>query len=195
VTIEKGKPWGEPGSFPADGVVVRSDREARTIIEAARRSSVDLPVLGLAGGDLCRTLGGPAGMETQFTVDLGAVLLDGRLHWFLAHLVARAPFWARAVVAMNAQFRGAWNVAPRGHPNDGVLEVFEANLGLVDRFKVRARLPAGTHLPHPGITVRRVAAAQFEFPKPTSVELDGELVAQVRTMSVRLEPDALKVIV
>jgi len=195
VTIEKGQPWGAPGQLPADGVVVGSDREARAIVETARRARAEIPALGLAGGDLCRTLGGPGNLATEFSVDVGSVLLDGRLHWFVAHLVARTPWWGRAVVAMNAQFRGTWNVAPRGHPNDGVLDVFDATLGLADRFKVRARLPAGTHLPHPGIVQRRVPAAQFEFPKPTSVELDGELVAQVRTLNVRVEPDALKVIV
>jgi hypothetical protein len=195
MTIEKGQQWGEPGSLPEDGVVVSSDRAARAEVEAARRAREPVPVLGLRGGDLCHTLGGPGQLATAFTVDVGSALLDGRLHWFVAHLVARAPFWSHAVAAMNAQFRGSWNVAPRGHPNDGLLDVFEARLGIADRFKVRARLASGTHLPHPGITQRRVAAVQFEFPRPTSIELDGELVTQARTLSVRLEPDALKVIV
>jgi hypothetical protein len=195
MTIEKGQPWGAPGALPPDGIVVASDKEARAVVEAARRSREPLPTLGLKGGDLCRTLGGPGQLATEFTVDVGAVLIDGRLHWFVAHLIARSPFWARVVVAMNAQWRGPWNLAPRGHPNDGLLDVFEAALGVADRLKVRARLASGTHLPHPGITQRRVAAAQFEFRRPTSVELDGELVAQARTLSVRLEPDALKVVV
>lgn len=195
MTIEKGKEWGERGELPEGGAIAASDREARAIVEAARRARIDPPVIGLTGGDLCRTLGGPATLSTTFPLDIGAVLLDGKLHWFVAHLVARTPLWSRAVFAMNAQFRGAWNVAPRGHPNDGLLEVVEARLSLTDRLKVRSRLAAGTHLPHPGINVRRVPAAQFDFPKPTSVELDGELVAQVRTLSVRVEPDALKVVV
>jgi hypothetical protein len=195
VPIEKGRAWGEPGTLPADGVRVASDKEARAVVERARRAGVEPPVLGLTGGDLCSTLGGPGRLETIFTVDLGAALVDGRLHWFVAHLVARTRGWGRAVVAMNAQWLGSWNVAPRGHPNDGMLDVFEASLSLPDRLKVRARLGSGTHLPHPGITQRRVPAAQFEFPRATPVELDGEVITGARTLSVRVEPDALKVVV
>ncbi|MBA3654346.1 MAG: hypothetical protein H0W70_09135 [Actinobacteria bacterium] len=195
MTIEKGKAWGEPGTLAADGLSVASDEEARAAVEGARRRGGPVPMLGLRGGDLCRTLGGPGALVTVFPVDVGAALLDGRLHWFVAHLIARTPFWRHTVAVMNAQFRGRWNLAPRGHPNDGLLDVYEADLGVADRLKVRARLESGTHLPHPGIKERRVAAVQFEFPRPTSVELDGALVAQVRTVSVRVEPDALKVVV
>ncbi|HZN12864.1 MAG TPA: hypothetical protein VFB78_01240 [Acidimicrobiales bacterium] len=195
MTIEKGQPWGEPGTLPADGVVVASDAAARAVIEEARRRREPVPAIGLTGGDLCRTLGGTGSLASVFTVDLGAALIDGRLHWFVAHLVARSRTWSRAAVVMNAQFRGRWNLAPRGHPNDGLLDVFEGQLGVADRLKVRPRLAAGTHLPHPGITQRRVAAVQLEFATPTAVELDGEGVGQARTISARVEPDALKVIV
>ena len=44
--------------MPVDGVVVRSDGEARAVVEAARRAGEPVPALGLLGGDLCRTLGG-----------------------------------------------------------------------------------------------------------------------------------------
>jgi hypothetical protein len=195
VTIEKGKAWGEHGSLPPDGVVVASDAEARAVIERAHRAGGELPVLGLTGGDLCRTLGGPAGLSVAVSVDLGAALVDGRLHWFVAHLFARTRAWGRVVAAMNAQWRGGWNVAPRGHPNDGQLEVFEAELNLTDRLKVRSRLASGTHLPHPRIKTRQTRAAQFEFGRPTSVELDGEPVGTARTLTVRVEPDGLKVVV
>jgi hypothetical protein len=195
VTIEKGAAWGEPGTLPADGVVVVTDAAARAIVEAARRRREDVPPLGLTGGDLCRTLGGTGGLATSFTVDLASVLIDGRLHWFVAHLVARTTGWAEAFVALNAQWLGRWNLGPRGHPNDGRLDVYEAKLGLADRLKVRGRLPSGTHLPHPGIRERRVAAIQVEFARPRWVELDGERVAKARTLSVRVEPDALRIVV
>ena len=195
MTIQKGRPWGEPGGLPADGVLVASDAEARAVVERARRDGGDLPVVGLKGGDLCRTLGGPGRLETVFTVDVGAALIDGRLHWFVAHLVARTRFWGKAVVAMNAQWLGPWNLAPRGHPNDGVLDFCDATLRFADRLKVRRRLPSGTHLPHPGITARRATAQQFEFERPLPVELDGQPAGMARTLSVRVEPDALKVVV
>ncbi|HUQ64341.1 MAG TPA: hypothetical protein VM121_11350, partial [Acidimicrobiales bacterium] len=56
--IEKGRAWGAPGPFPADGFVVGSDAEARAVIENARNKREPLPALGLLGGDLCHTLGG-----------------------------------------------------------------------------------------------------------------------------------------
>src|SRR5689334_25425957 len=114
MTIEKGRTWGRPGPLPPDGEIVRSDGEARAIVERARRAGDPIPPLGLLGGDLCRTLGGAGDEErlrspeaTTVPVDLGAVLIDGRLHWFVAHLVARKRWWRGHVfIAMNAEFIG-----------------------------------------------------------------------------------------
>jgi hypothetical protein len=203
VTIRKGEPWGEPGALPADAVVVRSDLEARRVVTEARRRGEPVPPLGLLGGDLCRTLGG-TGDEARLRseaavhlpVDLGSVLVDGRLHWFVAHLVVRSSWWhGRVVAAMNAQYIGDWDVAPRGHPNDGRLDVFDSTLPFGERLKARSRLRTGTHVPHPGIEERHVSALQLDFARPTPVHLDGERLGTARTLSIRVEPDALLCIV
>jgi diacylglycerol kinase family enzyme len=130
-----------------------------------------------------------------FPVDLGAVLLDGRLHWFVAHLVARSPLWGRVFVAMNAQWRGGWNLGPRAHPGDGLLDTYDARLPPGDRLKVRGRLAHGAHLPHPGIGERRTAAIQIELERPLAIELDGQRVGKARKLSVRVEPEAVRVVV
>jgi hypothetical protein len=203
MTIEKHQAWGAPGPLPADGVLVRHDADARAVVEQHRRDDTAIPPLGLLGGDLCRTVGG-RGDEARLRsaeamtlpVDLGSVLVDGRRHWFVAHLVARRSWWrGRVVAVMNAQWIGSWDVAPKGHPNDGKLDVLDGDLGLDDRFKVRSRLATGTHLPHPGIAVSRVAALQIEFERPTPIWLDGERIGAARTLSIRTERDALTCVV
>ena len=202
MTIKKGEAWGWAAPLPDDGVVVRSDAEARRALESARRAGTDFPTLGVLGGDLGRTLGAPgdearlrSASAMTFPVDLGQMLVDGRLHLFVAHLVARNRWWTHAVVAMNAQWVGEWNLGPRSHPNDGRLDVFESSLRIGDLAKVRRRLPTGTHLPHPRITSRRVAATTVELARPLPVWLDGEVVDEGRTLAVRLEPDALRVVI
>jgi len=202
VTIEKGQAWGSPGALPAHGVIVRSDAQARAVVERARRANEPIPPLGLLGGDLCRTVGG-TGDEARLhsddavhlPVDIGAVLVDGRLHWFVAHLVARKGWWrGRIYTAMNAEFLGHWDVAPRSHPNDGVLDTFEVTMPFGERLKARGRLATGTHVPHEGIKERRVRAVQVDV-AGLDVWLDGERIGPARTLSLRVEPDALTCVV
>lgn len=203
MTIRRGEAWGTAGALPPDGVLVHSDVEARRIVEQHRRSGDPIPALGLLGGDLCRTLGGRGDEPRlrspdarQVPVDLGAVLVDGTLHWFVAHVVARRSWWrGRVVAVMNAEFRGDWDVAPRSHPNDGRLDVLDADLPLGDRLKARARLRTGAHLPHPGIEVRQVDAVQFDFDAPVPIWLDGERFGPARRLSIRVEPDAMTCVV
>jgi YegS C-terminal NAD kinase beta sandwich-like domain len=206
VTVRRGGPWGEAGDAPAGLVVVTDDAGARRVVEEARRAGGPVPALGLAGGDLCRTLGGrgdrsrlaPGADGTRALVDLGSVLVDGRHHWFVAHLVARRSWWQGPIVAvMNAEFLGDWDVAPRAHPGDGLLDVVSvaAGMSLADRLRARRRLPAGAHVPHPAITIERRPAVQLGFDRPTPVWLDGVLVGEARNLSVRLEADALTCVV
>ena len=202
MTIEKGRAWGAPAPLPEHGTVVHSDAEARAVLEEARREGRPYPPLGLLGGDLCRTLGGRgdegrlrSDQAVTFPVDLGEALVDGVLHLFVAHLVARDRLWRNCFVAMNAQWRGPWNLGPRAHPGDAKLDTYRARLTLGDLPKVRARLHHGTHLPHPRIKERRVAAVQVDLERSLPVEVDGVGVGRGRLLSVRVEPDALSVVV
>jgi len=196
VTISKGSAYGEPGaSLPEDGVFCTTDGDARRALEAARRQGHPFPVLGLGGGDLARTLGGAGALDVAYPVDVGEVLVDGRLHLFVASCVVRNRWWTRALAVGNAQWLGAWNLWPRGHPNDGRLDVVDAHLPVGDLRKVRRRLPTGSHLPHPGIRERRVRAETLELERPLGFWLDGERAGEGRTFAFRCSPDALRVLV
>lgn len=98
---------------------------------------------------------------------------------------------------MNAEFLGGWDVAPRAHPGDGLLDVVEvaASMPLGDRLRARRRLPTGGHIPHPAIALSRRAAVQVEFDRPTPVWLDGERVGAAHRLSIRVERDALVCVV
>jgi hypothetical protein len=196
VTVEKGQDWGSEGGMPEDGVVVRSDAEARAVITDARRANHPIPPLGLLGGDLCRTLGGRGSLSTRATVDLGSALVDGRVQLFVAHLVVRKG-WLRGPLfgAFNAEWLGAWDVAPRAHPGDGQLEIVEISMGTGDRLKARRRLPLGTHVPHPGIRISRADAIQRDVPKGHSVWIDGDRIGPAKALSIRVEPDAVRIVV
>ena len=199
-----GVDWGAEGEVPPDARVADSDAAASSIVAEARRANRAVPGVVLTGGDLARTLGVSAASGTvsltppatgiRVPVDVGAVLVDGRLHWFVAHLVARRSWWrGRLLVVANASFIGHWNAAPRSHPGDGRLDVFDASPPLAVRLAARRRLPSGTHVPHPDITQRRIAAAQYDFDPALDVYLDGHRLGQARTLSLRVEPGALEV--
>jgi hypothetical protein len=199
-----GVDFGEEGDIPPDAAIAGSDAAAGRIVAEAYRAGRPVPPVVLAGGDLARTLGmvegrhasstPVAGTGARFEVDVGAALVEGRLGWFVAHLVARRSWWrGRLLVAANASFMGRWNAAPRSHPADGRLDVFDASPPLSVRLAARRRLPSGTHVPHPDITQRRIAAAQYEFAPNLDVYLDGERLARARTLSLRVEPGALEV--
>jgi hypothetical protein len=204
MTVRKGAAWGSEAVLPADAPVARSDAEVRGIVTDARRRGGPIPIVGLLGGDLWRTCGARTSDESTLRseavvlvpVDIGAVLLDGRLQWFVAHLVARRSWWrGRVVAVMNAEHLGRFDVAPRAHPGDGRFDLVDvaASMGVSQRWKAWRRAPLGTHVPHPAIGERRVTAWQERFDPPLDVWLDGARVGEVRDLSVRVEPDALTV--
>ncbi len=203
MTLSRGQSWGAPGALPASGVVVTSDAEAAEVVRRARAAGRPVPVLGLLGGDLCRTLGG-LGDERRlrsedamtFPVDLGRAEVDGSSHLFVAHLVARGPWWrGRAWVAMNAAWLGDWNLGPRAHPGDGLLDVVDLRVPAGQRRMMRRRLPMGAHVPHPAVVEHRVPAASVELERPLGVHLDGRPLGPGRRLRVEVEPDAIRVVV
>jgi len=185
MAIRKGQDWGESGRLAADGLVVSSNAELRIVVDRALRSGEPLPEVGLLGGDLAATLGAPGHRERLFSddaqrlqIDLGSVRLDGgERHWFVSHLVARRTWWfGQLLLVANASWMGTWNIAPRAHPGDGRLDLFDTSMSAAQRWQGRRRLAHGGHVPHPLVTTRRVKDLDLGLDRSLTVYLDGNAV-------------------
>lgn len=189
--------------LPEGSPVVHSDGELRTVVEHHRRNGTPLPTVGVLGGDLCRTVGGPGDPArlrdggVVLTVDVVRVDIDGATHWFCSHLIARRRlWWGRAAVAMNAQWLGDLRLGPRAHPGDGLVDVTDGTLPLGDRAEARRRARSGTHVPHPALSVRRARHHDITFDRPARIWLDGHLVTDAAThLRIDVEPDSLSIVV
>ncbi|MEQ1872358.1 MAG: hypothetical protein ABL953_01420 [Ilumatobacteraceae bacterium] len=200
MTIEKGMPWGVAVPSPADLRVVPTDRDARDFVVRQRERGESLRPLGLGGGDLARTMGGGSGRfpgtVTQAIVDLLRVQAGERVTWAVSHVVARRS-WHRGEVlfAMNAQFFGNYDVAPRSHPNDGKVDILHvaADMSWRARRAAMRRARTGTHLPHPQLTTRQVTDYSLTFKRPLVIWVDGERWGSAAELQITVEPDALTV--
>ena len=203
MTIKPTQGWGRTVERPANLVTVTDDATLASHL-AALRGDPTLPPIAVSGGDLARTVGGaerPSGPTVnELPIDLLTVRLGGRADpvTACAHVVARSPWWRGSwwrgpvLVVMNAEFLGSFDVAPRGHPNDGRVEVLEAStdLTLRQRLAARKRLRTATHIPHPTIATRSVRQASWTFPRPMAIAIDGRRHGRTRTIDVTVTPDA-----
>jgi len=197
MTARKGEPWGVPAVCPADLRVVSTDRDLRDWVILHRTRGQPIPDVGVSGGDLARTCGGATGANptsAKVTVDALRVSLDDvEQTWGVAHVVLRRH-WLRdeVVLVMNAQFYGPYDIAPRGHPNDGKLDVLriDPSMGWRERLQARQRARTGTHLPHGRLSMRSVPEVDLAFDSPMVIWIDGVRWHEARRVQVSVEPDA-----
>ena len=205
MTIRRGEDWGRVGRAPADLDWFDDDAAAATAYRDGVRS------IGVFGGDLARTLGvGPetsTGVEATVSFPIDVVELtssDGRRTVAVAHAVVRSRRWGwwrgPILVVMNAQYIGRADVAPRGHPNDGRVDVLEVDTAMSIRQRIMAarRLPIGAHVPHPLVRTRSLTTTSFVVPPASKVEVDGRpwidgTSSSEITVTVDVVPDALHV--
>lgn len=193
MTIEKGEPWGADHGDPVAGTAV-SDADLAAL--AADRPGI---VASVRSGDLHRTLGfGPEvrAEPVWLPIDLAYVAVDGGQEIpFVAHVVVRGPLWSGpGAVVMNAAWAGDRYFGPRAHPNDGLLDVTFGALPTRQLWAARERVKSGTHLPHPALDVRRVAAWQHDFERRRQVWVDGQRCGSGSSISVRVVPDHFTVV-
>lgn len=198
MTISKGVDWGKVVPRPADLRVAANDHELAVMLGdgSARPTAV-------SAGDVYRTVGGrPLDDRSDLLAlpfDLLRVSLDGAAPVLaVAHVLARSPWrtggWWRgdALAVMNAEFVGALDVAPRGHPNDGRAETFRVGpaMGIRQRWEVWRRLPSARHLPHPAIITRPIRSMTWDFDVPRVISADGHKLGHARRLNVEVVADA-----
>ena len=202
MNIEKGRSWGSLSPLPPDGVIIKTNKELLEKVNNCKRQGIDLPTFGLLGGDLWRTLGGRraeerlyGGEATTLDIDLGCALLDGKIFWFCAHMFIGSKLKGEKIFISNVAHYGKTNPAPKAHPGDGKFDMLEVKLSPFQTFKAVKRVSAGTHIPHPGIKYRQVSSEQFSFGKKLSIEIDGKNIGKFSTVSIRIENEALRVVI
>ncbi len=206
MTIRKGEDWGILRVCDAGLPTVASDAELHEFLSAAVADGPVLPVVGVCGGDLMRTVGG-TGNAARFVggepiphlpIDLIHVVADDiRETIAVAHLVARRR-WLRGplLAVMNAQFLSVgsdvWDVAPRAHPNDGRFDrvTVGEEMSLQQRWMARRRVRLGTHVPHPHINIRQQSEATIDFDRATPIWIDGVRWGSARKLALFVQPDA-----
>jgi hypothetical protein len=102
---------------------------------------------------------------------------------------------ATTVVVANGQFDGPADLAPRGHPGDGRVEVQVYALRPGERAAMRRRLPTGTHVPHPRITATTGRAVEITAPGARlPVTVDGRPTGRVERFSATVRHPALRLL-
>lgn len=189
MTLSPGEDWGRPGLLPTGAPVAHTDRELVRLLSEAPE------VVALAGGGLCRTLGGRGDVEARLgeqtmllDIDVATVVADGAfVGAFAGHAVARGRWWGGpTAVVMNAQWLGRWDMAPRAHPGDGRLDAISGELGVRQRLIARGLAKAGTHIPHPDLTQQRAEAFEFTFTTPRRLWLDGRRFGRCSSIKVEI---------
>lgn len=206
MVIGRGEDWGTSGVPDTGTPKAESDHEASLLLGAGCREFV------VSHGDMARTIGAVVPTDStafrRLPVDLTIVEFVPRCSQsngsaivpipMLSHCLVRLPWWRGGLlrgpvtVVCNAQFVKGRDVAPRGHPNDGAVDIieFSAALSARERLRVLRRLRTGDHLPHPSIRTRRVTSSR-DVDVTGCVVVDGIRRGRGTIRSLRIEADAV----
>lgn len=198
MTIEKGRPWGVESRVPEGTPVCRTDAEVARVLAAG-----GLPLV--TGGNLHEALGSPPTRSIgqpcmRFPVDaLEITLRDGSAERVLVAVseVVIGSWWHGAFLLASANGRWAGlDIAPRAHPNDGMLHVLEipADVDIRQRIAARRRAALGTHVPHPRISVRSMQSLTETRSGRSVLRVDGERIGAWDTVTVRVVADGGEVL-
>lgn len=199
--IKHGQDWGREDTAPRDLVRASSDRALADCVGEGHRNVV------VTCGDMWRTIGSEkravVGGERAMCLPIDIMKVEFRLEdeslvskIAVSHVVLRSSNirggWLRGslTIAANAQFIGRWDVAPRGHPNDGRVEITQVDeaMSLRQRLTARSRLSTGSHLPHPSIQTKSVKNFVWEGDSRSQkfLWIDRQRIGRVKSLSIEV---------
>lgn len=193
MTIEKGAAWGSVAMTPFDTVVAPDEESAARAVKRGARHVV------LASGDLLRALGTGADAtmpvkgrpSLQLPCDVLHVRLDdGEPIVAVSKVLIGSRLHPRVWITTGG-FIGHLNVAPRAHPNDGLIDALEFARDLAPRelLAIRRRMRLGDHLPHPRLTMHRDKEHLFRASSREPVTIDGRRYGRAKHVHVTVQPD------
>ena len=197
--IRRGEPWGHAAIMPDTVVEANSD----AALAMCDRSEL----IFISHGDIARSIGNPTlpakgSRCTEISVDAMKCTLQRRgsedLPIIAASSIVVGRFWkGRHIVVSNAGWLNDANLAPRAHPNDGVVEMLtmSSEMNLRQRFFARRRMFTGTHLPHPDITMRRESSIQILREGNETLKIDGIDFSEWTHLAIDVMPDYWRVLV
>ena len=204
MVIRRGEDWGRVAIAPSDLVCASSDAELAAHVGEGHKNVV------VTGGDMWRTIGADSRVvvsgesATCLPIDVMKVEFQREDQSIVSkiavsNIVLRPTNfrggWLRGslTVVANAQFLGRWDVAPRGHPNDGRAEVTQVDqgMGVRQRLTARSRLSTGSHLPHPLIQTRSLKnfVCESDDLAQHALRLDGQYMGRVTNLSIEVCSD------
>jgi hypothetical protein len=198
VALTPGQNWGEPVEAPEAVWMAQGDRELSHALETGIAGPYRV-----TGGDLARTIGAHRQRIADspwlsLPVDRIQISTEHGQARAVAHVLIRRSWWRGAVtVIANAEFLGNWDIAPRAHPGDGLLDVIEVAAAMPPRARFQAwrRVKSGTHLPHPDLRSRQVTDLRLSFARPQRIWLDGRPWQKATEVQVTVLPSAFRLLV
>lgn len=197
--IRRGQDWGDWGRPDPDVPTVRSDREASALLESGKAEFL------LVAGDMALTLGATEPTSTclfrKYPIDVVRITLSSRngkreKRFILSHCSIRhtclfgGMLRGRSIFISNSQYWNGRVLAPKGHPNDGRIQLLEMSdsMSIRQRFQTFLRLQSGTHLPHPDIHVQHLSR-QVDMGLKGVVFADGRRLGRMCLESFEVIPD------
>ena len=217
--ISAGEPWGEATNDAPAFTVEGDDTELAARVRDVPNGAL-VRFVPSESSDLARAVGLRAGSEPRgIALPLDVLDLGDRLAVSTVVLGAppdrltarrrRVPVVLRldgrdpdpavtratTVVVATGQWLRGHDLVPRGHPGDARAEVQAYLLRPGERAAMRARLPAGAHLPHPHIVTRTARTVEVRAPRALPLEVDGRSVEPVTAVTVTLLPGRYRLLV